>query len=403
MNPLRLPRPLIASVLLVTAVLSVPLLLGRAPAQSEAPTTASTVLGDQRTPGDGEAVAYFAGGCFWCIESRFRAIDGVIDARSGYMGGDLANPTYEQVVCGVGGHRESVEVLFDPSVVSYQQLLDAFWRMHDPSDPGGSFVDRGHAYTSAIYTVDEGQWRLANGSKAALEASGKFDRPIATSIELAGPFWVAEAYHQDFAARNPVRYGYYAAASGRTTFIERVWASDTTVYALPEGGADGAALGSAATVAALGVERPAWWREVPSDAELRATLDSLTYRVVRQDGTERAFSHPYDALYEDGIYVDILSGEPLFSSTHKYDSGSGWPSFWQPIDPEFIVTKPDRTLWMVRTEVRSRFGDAHLGHVFDDGPAPSGQRWCINGVALRFVPLSEMAAEGYADFLYLFH
>lgn len=361
---------------------------GDAPA---APATASPSTdgdaGDGAVPGASEAVAYFAAGCFWCTESRLEKVAGVLDVRSGYMGGDVARPSYEQVVRGGTGHRETVEVTFDPALVSYQQLLDAFWRIHDPSDPGGAFVDRGHAYTSAIYVVDDEQARLARASRDALAASGKFDRPIATEIVAAGPFWLAEAYHQDYAARNPVRYGYYAAASGRAQFIERVWAGDDTVYA-------------AGSVVAP--ERPAWWRPLPNDAELRATLDPLAYRVVRQDATERAFSHPYDELFDDGIYVDVISGEPLFSSLDKYDSGSGWPSFTRPIDPAFVVTRPDRSLWTVRTEVRSRHGDAHLGHVFDDGPDPTGERWCINGVALRFVPLADMRAEGYGDWLHLF-
>jgi len=389
-------RALLAALLVSAAILAwvtwgptaVTRAQGETPPPVGAATTSVDAAGDGVAPAPGQAVAYFAAGCFWCTESRFENVPGVLDVRSGYMGGDTLRPSYEQVVRGGTGHRETVEVLFDPAAASYQQLLDAFWRMHDPSDAGGAFVDRGHAYTSAIYPVDDDQARLARESRAALDASGKFDRPIATTIAAAGPFWLAEDYHQDYARLNPVRYGYYAAASGRIQFTERVWDGDDTVYALAEDAAAAA--------------RPGWWRPLPSDAALRATLDPLAYRVVREDATERAFSHPYDALDDDGIYVDVISGEPLFSSLDKFDSGSGWPSFTRPIDPEFVVTRPDRTLWIVRTEVRSRYGDAHLGHVFDDGPAPTGQRWCVNGVALRFVPLEDMADEGYGAWLHLF-
>ncbi len=335
------------------------------------------------------AVAYVAGGCFWCTESDFEKLEGVSKAVSGYMGGEVENPSYNMVVQGNTGHREMVKVYYDPNIITYRRLVLELLRETDPTDPGGSFYDRGYQYTSAIYYLTESERQIAEDVIAEVESRNIFDKPIVTAVEPAGIFWIAEDYHQDFSKDSTIRYNVYRKGSGRDAFIRSIWGSGEYDDLFED----------------TDLDYDNKWAnyQKPEDDKLKEILTPLQYKITQKEGTERPFDNEYWDNHDEGIYVDIVSGEPLFSSTDKFDSGTGWPSFLKPININFVTEHDDYKLIVKRTEIRSKYADSHLGHIILDGPESNDYiRYCMNSAALKFIPKDELENEGLEEYLYLF-
>lgn len=293
----------------------------------------------------------------------FDQIPGVLMVTSGYTGGHTENPTYEEVCSDTTGHIEAVQIEYDPSLLSYEKLLGLYWQQIDPTDNSGQFNDKGHSYRTYIFYHSEEQRALAEASKFELANSGRFNGPIVTEIVPAQVFYEAEEYHQEYYKKNPLRYKMYRKGSGRDSFIKQHWSYKK------------------------------------DEAELRARLTPIQYEVTQNNATEQPFRNEFYDHVEEGIYVDIVSGEPLFSSLDKFDAHCGWPSFTKPLENQNVLEEMDITHGMIRTEVRSKEGDSHLGHVFEDGPDPTGMRYCINSAALEFIPKDKLEERGYGEYL----
>lgn len=310
--------------------------------------------------------ATFAGGCYWCMEASFEKLSGLKDVISGFAEGrDINNDTTGKV--------EAIQVFYDPKIISYSELVDYYWKQFDPTDTGGSFYDRGYEYKSYIYYNDSTQKQLAENSKSKLEKLDIFKKSIATKIVKITNFTPVVESEQDFYLKDEKRYHDYREASGRDNYIKSIWGD-------------------------IGTDK----YKKPAVKEIKEKLTPEQFDVTQKNATDVPFKNAYYDNHKDGIYVDVVSGEPLFSSIDKFDSRTGWPAFTKPIDARYVTRKIDNSGGLERGEVRSKVADSHLGHEFYDGPAPTYIRYCINSGAMRFIAKENMTKEGYGVFEYLF-
>jgi peptide methionine sulfoxide reductase msrA/msrB len=308
---------------------------------------------------------YLAGGCFWGVEAYISRIYGVYDVKSGYANGKTENPSYEDVCYNNTGHAETVKVQYDPERVSLNTLLTYFFKVVDPTSLNKQGNDVGSQYRSGIYYIDKSDIEIIN--KVIKEESKKYEKEIVTEILPMDNFYLAEDYHQNYLEKNPNGYCHIDFSALNEEISIEV---DPDLY------------------------------KKPSDEKLKEILTEEQYKVTQENDTEKAYSNEYWDNHKKGIYVDVATGEPLFASKDKFDSGCGWPSFTQPIDEDVVTFDEDTSFGMTRTEVRSRVGDSHLGHIFDDGPKEEGgKRYCINSASIKFIPLEAMEKEGYGKFI----
>ena len=333
------------------------LLAGCTQSQPQAKTDSEASMNRPQNNANTQTI-YLAGGCFWGVEAYFDRIPGILDTESGYANGRSETTSYNELA--TTGHAETVKIDYDANRIHLAEILDRYYLIIEPFSLNKQGNDVGEQYRLGIYYSDEQAEEIATLSLSLFEE--RLGKETVIELESLEHFILAEDYHQDYLEKNPGGYCHV-----------NLNVSSTVLYP---------------------------GEEKPDDATLRDSLSDLAYHVTQEQGTERAYTSEYDDFYERGIYVDVVTGQPLFSSSEKYDADCGWPSFTRPITTDAMRYKEDRSHGMSRVEVETLQGANHLGHIFEDGPdVEGGLRYCMNGAALRFVPEAEMAAEGYGALL----